>query len=360
MDTNRQCAAALKSRSLNWIASLLLGMLAAATCLDAAAQEVTLKIHHFLPPTSNPHKLFIQPWADKVTKESGGRIKFQIYPAMQLGGAPPQLFDQAKDGVADIVWTLPGITAGRFPRVEVFELPFMMTNAEATSRAAWDYVQKFAPDEFPGVHLISVFVHTPGQLFLSKRPVKTLEDLRGLKLRAPTRQTTKLLGALGAAPVGMPAPQVPDALSKGVIDGALVPYEIVPTLKLHELTRYVSETDASFPALYTAVFIFAMNQAKYDALPADLKRVIDANSGAELGAWIVRQAWSGPDQIAKRTVQQHGNAITVIGPAELERWRQKTSALDGEWQKEVSAKGFDGKKLLDGARALIARQARPK
>jgi TRAP-type transport system periplasmic protein len=338
-------------------AAMLLVIVGAAASVSVRAQEITLKIHHFLPLTSNPHKFFIQPWADKVTKESGGRIKFQIYPAMQLGGTPPQLYDQAKDGVADIVWTLPGLTAGRFPRVEVFELPFMMTDAEATSKAAWDYVQRHAPDEFAGVHLLSVFVHTPGHLFLNKRPVKTLDDLRGLKLRAPTRQTTKLLSALGATPVGMPAPQVPDALAKGVIDGAMVPYEIVPTLKLHELTRYVSETDARFPALYTAVFVFAMNKAKYQSLPAELKRVIDANSGSDVGAWIVRQAWIGPDRLAKRTVQQRGNAITLIAPAELERWRQRTRALADAWQKEVSAKGFDGKKLLDAARALIAQHA---
>lgn len=342
------------------IASLTVAMMVFAASTDTHADEVTLKIHHFLPPTSNAQKFFIQPWADKVSTESGGRIKFQIYPAMQLGGTTPQLYDQVKDGVADIVWTLPGLTAGRFPRIEVFELPFMMTNPEATSRAAWDYVQKFAPDEFAGVHLISVFVHTPGQLFLGRRPVKSLDDLHGLKLRAPTRQTTKLLAALGASPVGMPMPQVPDALSKGVIDGALAPYEIVPTLKLHELTRYVTETDASFPALYTAVFVFAMNKAKYDALPADLKRVIDANSGAEVGAWITREVWSGPDQAAKRTVQQRGNTTTVLGAVELERWRQKTGALDDEWEKELTAKGFNGRKLLEAARSLIAQRAAPK
>jgi TRAP-type C4-dicarboxylate transport system substrate-binding protein len=179
-------------------------------------------------------------------------------------------------------------------------------------------------------------------------------------LRAPTRQTSKLLAALGASPVGMPMPQVPDALAKGVIDGALAPYEIVPTMKMHELTRYVTETDASFPALYTAVFVFAMNKAKYDALPADLKRVIDANSGAEVGAWITRQAWSGPDQTAKRAIQQRGNEISILSAAELERWRKKTSALEAAWEKEVNAKGFDGKKLLDAARALIAQRGASK
>lgn len=321
-------------------------------------QEVILKIHHFLPPTSNPHTRFIQPWADKVSKESGGRIKFQIYPAMQLGGSTPQLYDQAKDGVADIIWTLPGLTAGRFPRMEVFELPFIMTSAEATSRAAWEYMQTYAADEFKDVKLLSVFVHTPGQLFLTKRPIKTIEDFRGLKLRAPTRQTTKLLAALGATPVGMPVPQVPDALAKGVIDGAVVPYEVVPTLKVHELTKFVSETDTSYPGLYTAVFVFAMNKPKYESLPAELKKVIDANSGLELGAWIAHEAWTKADKIAKQAVEKRGNQINVIAPNELARWKKVTDNLDDDWAKSISVKGHDGAKLLAAARALISKYSR--
>ena len=113
-----------------------------------AQQTVTLKFHTFMAPMSNVWLLMHKPWMDKVEKESGGRIKFEGYPAMQLGGTPVQLYDQARDGVVDIVWTLPGNTAGRFPRIEAFELPFMMNNAESTSKAFWEYFQTQCPDEF--------------------------------------------------------------------------------------------------------------------------------------------------------------------------------------------------------------------
>jgi hypothetical protein len=104
--------------------------IAAAFALPAAAQEITLKVHHFWAPTAMPPSTLLVPWCDKIAKDSGGKLKCQIYPAMQLGGAPPQLIQQAMDGVADIVWTLPGYTAGRFPLMEVFELPFMSSSAE--------------------------------------------------------------------------------------------------------------------------------------------------------------------------------------------------------------------------------------
>lgn len=333
--------------------------LGTAAAWNAAAQEIVLKLHHFLPPTSNGHTRFIQPWTEKVTKESGGRIKFQIYPAMQLGGSLQQLYDQVKDGIVDIGWTLPGATAGRFPRMEVFELPFMMTSAEATSRAAWEYAVRHAPDEFGDVKLLAAFVHSPGYFFLNKRPIKTAADLRGLKLRAPTRQTTKLLAALGATPVGMPVTQVPEALSKSVIDGTIMPYEIVPTLKVHELTKYVTETDARFTALYTAGFVFVMNVKKYKSLPAELRHIIDVNSGRELSAWIATQVWGEPDKEAKEIVKRRGNAINVIDQAQLGEWKKLTDSLDEAWVAEIKGRGYEGENLLKAARGLIEQYSRP-
>ena len=163
-----------------------------------AQQSVTLKFHTFMAPQSNVWLNMHKAWMNKVEQESGGRIKFEAYPAMQLGGTPVQLYDQVRDGVVDVVWTLPGNTAGRFPRVEVFELPFIMTNAEATSKAYWEYVQTMAPDEFKETHLIALQVHGPGVIHTVDKPVRSVADLKGLKMRAPTRQVTKLMGALGA------------------------------------------------------------------------------------------------------------------------------------------------------------------
>ena len=153
----------------------LTAMLGFAALLAAAplaqAQEITLKVHHFLSPLSPAHTKLITPWCDKINKESGGKLKCQIYPAMQMGGTPPQLYDQAKDGVADIVWTLPGYTAGRFPLVEAFELPFMMRNYEGTSRALWDWVQANDQAEFKEVHPIAFHVHGPGVFHMVNKPI---------------------------------------------------------------------------------------------------------------------------------------------------------------------------------------------
>ena len=194
---------------------------ALAVVLSACPQteQAELKVHHMLSPRATAHAKFIVPWCKKIEKESAGDLKCQIYPAMQLGGSPTQLYDQVKDGVVDIMWTVPGYSAGRFPSIEVFELPFMMKDAEATSKALWDYVAQNDVREFDDVHLLAFHVHGPGYFHMIDKPVTGRADLQGLKIRAPTRQTNKLIGLLGATPVGMPVPQVPEALAKGVIDG---------------------------------------------------------------------------------------------------------------------------------------------
>ena len=319
---------------------------------DVSAQEITLKVHHFLPTHSTTHAQLIVPWCDKIQKESAGRLKCQIYPTMQLGGAPPQLFDQVKDGVVDVTWTLPGYTAARFPLTEVFELPFMMTNAEATSRAVWEYVQKHARAEFKDVHLIYMHTHGPGYFHMREKPIRSQSDFRGLKIRAPTRLTNRLLAVMGATPVGMPVPQVPEALAKGVIDGAVIPWEIVPAVKVQELTKHHTETDPKFSALYTSVFLFAMNLGKYRSLPEDLRKVIDANSGAELSAWAGK-VFQEADAPGRKLAEERKNQFHMIPAAELERWRQVSQSVSEDWAKEMSGKGHDGKMLIESARALI-------
>jgi TRAP-type C4-dicarboxylate transport system substrate-binding protein len=320
----------------------------------AAAQEVKLKVHHFLPPGSTAHAKFITPWCDKVNKESAGRLKCEIYPAMQLGGTPPQLIDQVRDGVADIVWTLPGYSAGRFPAIEVFELPFMINTAESSSRALWEYihVNKLDQTEYKDVKPLVFHVHDAGQLHLVKKPIGELSNFRGLKLRAPTRQTNKFLAALGATPVGMPAPQVSEALSKGVIDGAMLPWEVVPAVKAHELVKFHTEGDPKARALYTTAFIFAMNKAKYDSLPADLKAVIDANSGAETSAWVGK-VWDDSASSARKLASDRGNKFNVVPAAELQKWEKAGQRVYDSWITEVGDKGYDGKALLKSAQALV-------
>jgi TRAP-type C4-dicarboxylate transport system substrate-binding protein len=332
-------------------------MIAALThiCLVAqAADPIILKVHHFLGPQSIQHTTMLHDWCDRISKDSKQRLQCQIYPAMQLGGTPPQLFDQARDGVADVVWTLLGYSAGRFPKMEVFDLPFMMTNAEATSKAAWDYQEAFAKEEFRGVKLLALHVHGPGNIFTSKKQIKTMADMKGLKLRAPTRQTTKLLATMGAIPVGMPVPSVPDALSKGVIDGAIIPYDVAPNVKMEELARFTAETDRSVNALYTTVFAMPMNQAKYDSLPADLKKVIDKNSGRELSA-LLGKVQANSDVPARAKMVAGGHTITVISKSELNHWKRASASLSNDWIADMDKKGVNGAELVHGAQALIAK-----
>jgi TRAP-type C4-dicarboxylate transport system substrate-binding protein len=322
-----------------------------------AQQSVTLKFHTFMAPQSNVYINMHKAWMDKVEKESGGRIKFEGYPAMQLGGTPVQLFDQARDGVVDIVWTLPGNTPGRFPRTEVFELPFMMNNAEATSKAFWEYITTMAPDEYKEVQPIALQVHGPGMFHMRSKQIKTAEDLRGSKVRGPTRQITKMLGYLGAIPVGMPLPQIPDALSKGVIDGCVIPWEVVPSVKVHELTKFHSEFDPAGGALYTTTFVMGMNRNKYASLPADLKAVIDKNSGIETSGWLgkVQQAGDAP---GREAAVKQGNTIYTIPSAEAQEFKRKARLVEVEWVQDMDKRGFDGKKLLETAKALIAKHGK--
>jgi TRAP-type C4-dicarboxylate transport system substrate-binding protein len=331
---------------------IVAALAAGALTLPAGAQEITLKVHHFWPPTAMPPSTILVPWCDKIAKDSNNRLKCQIYPAMQLGGSPPQLIDQAKDGVADIVWTLPGYTAGRFPMMEVFELPFMSKSAEATSQAAWEYYTKYAHKEFPGIKALALAVHDNGYIHTVNRQIKVMADFKGLKMRAPTRQTNKMLAALGATPVAMPLPALADALSKGVIDGYLLPWEVIPSIKAYEFTKYDSETDPKSRALYTAVFILAMNQAKYDSLPPDLRKVIDDNSGAGLSRRM-GQVWDASAPAARKFAVDHGNIFYVIPQSELANWEKATAHLADDWVKDVTAKGEDGKMLLQSAKDLI-------
>ncbi len=339
----------MKTRKLTGLAAALALIGGAGSAL---AQEVTLKVHHFLPPSGNAHANLVVPWCDKIAKESNNKMKCQIYPAMQLGGTPPQLFDQARDGVADLVWTLPTYQAGRFTKSEVFELPFLTKNATTASPALWDYVQKNALDEFKGTKPIFMHMHDGAVFHFGKVGPKTLEELKGLKVRAPSRLGAKMIEAMGMIPVPMPAPQVPEAISKGVVDGANIPWEVVTPFKLQEITKFHVEVPKGMAKPGNSIFVFAMNQAKYDSLPADLKKVIDANSGLETSKWAGK-VFDQPEVEARKIAHDRGNTFITITPAEYARWKTATDKVDDEWMKEAAAKGANGKALYDEAVKLL-------
>lgn len=317
---------------------------------SALAQEVTLKLHQFLPAQANVPKLVLDVWADNVEKDSGGRIKVERYPSMQLGGKPPELMDQAIDGVADIIWTVVGYTPGRFPSTEVFELPFMMTDARAMSRAYWEMFEKHMKDtEFKDVHILGTWVHGPG-LIHTADPVESPADLQGMKIRGGSRSVNSLLTKLGATPVGMPVPAVPEGLSKGVIDGTTIPWEVTAALKVPELVE--NHTEFTGKALYTLTFVLAMNKPKYDSLPDDLKKVIDDNSGLEFSVFAggTMADADGPSRVIAEDL---GNNIITLDAEQTAEWQKLAMPIYDEWIADMESKGKDGKALIEEAQMLI-------
>lgn len=315
------------------------------------AQDVTLRLHQFLPPVAVLPSKVLKPWAEKLAEASDGRLNIQHFDAMALGGRPPELMDQARDGVADLTLTLTGYTPGRFPRTEVFELPFMMKDPVASSLAFWEMVETdFQNNEYADVKVLGAWMHGPG-LIHSSEPIEKLEDMKGKTLRGPTRVITDLLGELGGTPVGMPLPAIPESLSKGVIDSTVIPWEVTPSIRLSELVT--NHTEFAGPeALYTATLVLVMNKAKYEALPDDLRDILDAESGAKLSS-MAAQIMLDYDAPARQIAVDAGNNIIQLDEAEVARWKEASRPVVDRWIADMEEKGIDGQALIDQTRALI-------
>jgi TRAP-type C4-dicarboxylate transport system substrate-binding protein len=335
------------------LAVAVAGMTLGADAASAQEAEVTLRCQHFLSPMGSVPRFFIEPWAEKVEEDSDGRIDMEIYPAMQLGGTPPALYDQIRDGVIDCGWAIPSYTPGRFPEAETMELPFMTSmSGEASSRAAWEFTQEHLMDRFTDVHLLAVHVHGPGVIHTTAGPVETIEDFQGLQLRGPSRMANALLEELGATPVGMPVPAFPEALSRGTVDGGVIPWEVVPALRVEELAEYHTQIGGD-RALYNTYFIWAMNPDTYESLPDDLKEVIDANSGIETSAWAGRAMDEG-DDLAETAIRERGNTIVTLDDDVVAQLREVGNLVTERWIEEMTALGLDGEELVEDARALVS------
>jgi TRAP-type C4-dicarboxylate transport system substrate-binding protein len=233
----------------------------------------------------------------------------------------------------------------------------MIKTAEGGSQALWDYIHKNAMDEYRGFKLIATHVSTGTQLHLGKKSVKSLEDLKGLKIRATSRLNAETLEALGAVPVQMPVTAVSEGISKGVVDGASIPWDITTAFKLEEICKTHTETGPNQPKHGNSIFVWAMNQAKYNRLPPELKKVIDHNSGIETSKWVGKTYadWVAPPR--DFAISRH-NTINTLTDAEFKRWVEATRHVKDGWIKEVNKKGGDGKALLNDAKALLKKYDR--
>lgn len=334
---------------------IALGTVAAGAMVasGAMAQEVTLRLHQFLPAQANVPALVLDVWADQVEEASGGRIEIERFPSMQLGGSPPELIDQAADGVADIVWTVVGYTPGRFPTTEVFELPFMVADARAASCAYWTMYEESMQEEFSSVHMLGTWVHGPG-MFHTADPVEVPSDLEGMQIRGGSRLVNQLLELTGATPVGMPVPAVPEALSRGTIDGTTIPWEVTAALRVPELVE--NHTGFEGNGLYTLTFVLAMNNDAYNAMPADLQQIIDDNSGLEFSVFA-GGTQADADGPARELAVDAGNNIIMIDQATAEAdWMPVVAPIYETWIAEMSERGMDGQALIARAQELMAGQ----
>ena len=337
--------------------SLALAAAGAVLSFGASAQ-MTLKLHHLLPPKAPAHTQMLAPWAADVEKAAGGKVKIELYPAMSLGGKPPELINQVRDGVVDIVWTVNGYTPSLFPRSEVFELPFVHTNnATATNLAMREmFLNGAITEDFKDVKVMFLHVHAGQAIQMAEKEVRKPDDLKGLKMRIPTRTGAWIIEALGAAPAAMPVPALPQALSKKVVDGAFIPWEIIPPLKLQDVTK-VQVEGPNRVRFGTTTFQVSMNKNTWAKLSPDVQKAFDANNGE--ARWrAVGKVWTDSEDGGIALAKKAGNKHIQLTEAELDLFKQKLEPVVQRWIDEVKTVGVDGKALVAQARTLIAKYSK--
>ena len=317
------------------------------------AQEYEFKLHHLLSAQSPAHKQMLEPWARQVEANSNGMIKIEIFPSMSLGGRPAELVSQARDGVVDLVWTVNGYTPGLFPRTEVMELPTVfVNNPKAANLALYDMFESDLRQEYTGLEIMFLHVHAGQGIHMTEQMVRSPDDMVGLDMRIPTRTGAWIIEALGSNPIQMPVPELPQALQKGVVDGAFIPWEIIPPLKLQEQTKYQIEgTDMT--RFGTTTFQVSMNKARWDSLPEEIQKAFKDASGKDWWGQV-GDIWRASDDFGINLAVESGNEHIVLTPEETAVFNKALENVVDRWISEVVEKGIDGQGLVEKARMLVA------
>ena len=310
---------------------------------------MTLRLHHFSSPRAIESLTIIQPLADAIKRDSGGSLDVQVFPGMQLGGKPSDLLDQALNGVVDIVYTLPGYHPGRFTILEGLELPFVGGGGEAMTGAGWEFIRKYGQSELKGLKLLTFSGIDTGFVQTSKTPVRKLEDMKGLKIRVPSRYIGIGVQSLGAVPVQMPLPAVYEAMARGQVNGMMIPWVITIPFKLQDVAQYYTEMP-----FYTSMLLTVMSQASYDKLSPAHKAAIDKNIGVNISK-TYGKAWDDSAAAARGEAVKKGKEIIKLDAGEEARWRTATKAAHDDWIGEMNKKGLKGREMFDDMLAMIKR-----
>jgi len=339
----------MKFQFLKIVSATLLatGLLAGASTLRA---ETTLTLSSWLPPKHPVVANMIEPWAENVAKETGGRVKIRILP--KALGAPPAHFDLAKDGVADITYGVHGYQPGRFLLTKAIELPFLGNTAEAMSVAYWRVHEKHlaAADEHKGVKLLGVMSHGPGSMFNSQRQINSLADLEGLKIRVGGGVVNDAAKAMGVTALLKPAPKSYELMSNGVADGVFFPQESIRSFKLTKLVRHATIVPGG---MYNTSFFLVMNPARFDGLSAEDQAGMMRASG-EAFARLAGKAWDAADKAGLAAMKKDGVEVITASDAFVEEIRSATSGIEAKWIEDAKAKGADGAQIMRDLRAEVA------
>lgn len=313
--------------------------LLAATGALAQDKPVELRFAHWLPAQHSLAKTGFEPWAKAVEAASGGSIKVTFYPAQQLGKAPDH-YDMARDGIADMTWVSPGYQAGRFPVFAASELPFMAGTPGAGSAALDAWYRKYAATEMKDVHLCMAHIHN-GSLH-SKKLITEPGQIKGMKIRPANGTVAQMVTLLGGTNVQVSAPEARDALEKGVADAITFPWDSLISFGIDKVARQHIDFK-----LYSASFVWVMNQGWYDKLAAGQKKVIDAHCNTEM-AGKYGAAWGDVEDSGQGKMEKMGgHTITRLTPAQLGAWRSALAPVSSNWVANADKAGLNGKQVLE-------------
>jgi TRAP-type transport system periplasmic protein len=305
------------------LASGIAAAVALGFAASAPAQE--LKFSTFVPPAHGFVVDVLQPLGKEIEKRTGGKVSVRVFAGNSPFGNVANQADQVKQGVVDLAFGLNGIPGGRYQRTSIMEFPFVAESAASASKALWAMREGPLAEDWKEFKLAALHCHNPGLFHTRDKPLTTIEDVKGLRMRAPNPPTQALLAYLGATPVGMPPGQVYENLQKGVIDGAVFPWDAIKGFRLENSLKH--HLDAR---VYTACFHLAMNPARFAALPADVQKAVDGVIGeplvARFGDW-----WNRWDRAGLDAVKPLGHQIVGVSAAQRESWRgQLKPVIDGE------------------------------
>jgi TRAP-type transport system periplasmic protein len=328
---------------------MVVGFVVCALALALSAGIATAKTYElkfataFSPRHTMQVKVF-EPWAEKISKETNGQVKVTFFPGGALG-KPTDLYDLTEKGIADMMYILHDYTPGRFPMTEVFSLPFMTPTATKTSRAMWKTFEKF-PEfqrEYDKVKVLALFCHPGGDFHTVKKPIRTIDDFKGMKIRTANPSVTEALKIFGAVPVTTPVTETYTALERGVVDGTVVPWEGLGIFKLDDLTKYATATN-----FYTMTMMVVMNKNTWESLPEDVKKVIDENSGLALSLWCGK-VYDETDAPFKEQALKKGIEVIELSEEDMDRLKGLTMPMREQWVKSMESRGLPGQAVLDAA-----------